>query len=278
MKRCRVTAYARPSDLPDALEILAGGGWRVLAGGTDLYPGAGAALAGDILDISALDELRGITRGAGLRIGAATTWSDLAEADLPPALAGLQAAARQVGGRQVQNAGTIGGNICNASPAADGVPPLLTLDAEVELASARGRRRLPLADYLCGPRQTARAADELLMAVHIPDAALRGQGSFLKLGARAHLVISIAMVALRYVTNGGLVTEIALAIGACGPVARRQPGVERALTGTPLAGLADRLRPEDLILAPIDDIRASAAYRREAAFELTRRALAGGAA
>lgn len=269
-----MTAYARPSDLPAALALLADGGWQVLAGGTDIYPGAGARLAGDVLDLSALSSLRGITRGDGLRIGACTTWSDLAEADLPPALAGLQAAARQVGGRQVQNAGTIGGNLCNASPAADGVPPLLTLDAEVELGSARGLRRMPLADYLRGPRQTSRAPDELLLAVLIPGRALQGRSGFLKLGARAHLVISIAMVAVRCVTKGSIVTEIGVAIGACGPVAARQPVAELALTGQPLAGLADRLRPEDLTLSPIDDIRASAAYRREAAFELTRRALA----
>ncbi|GAB1477979.1 xanthine dehydrogenase family protein subunit M [Paracoccaceae bacterium] len=269
-----MTAYARPSDLPAALALLAGGGWQVLAGGTDVYPGAGARLAGDVLDISALSGLRGITRGDGLRIGACTTWSDLAEADLPPALAGLQAAARQLGGRQVQNAGTIGGNLCNASPAADGVPPLLTLEAEVELGSARGLRRMPLGAYLRGPRQTCRAADELLLAVLIPGHALQGRAAFLKLGARAHLVISIAMVAVRCVTNGETVTEIAVAIGACGPVAARQPVAERALTGQPLAGLADRLRPEELTLSPIDDIRGSATYRRAAAFELTRRALA----
>lgn len=269
-----MTAYARPSDLTAALALLAGGGWKVLAGGTDVYPGAGAQLAGDVLDISALGALQGITRVDGLRIGACTTWSDLAEADLPPALAGLQAAARQVGGRQVQNVGTIGGNLCNASPAADGVPPLLTLEAEVELASARGVRRMPLGAYLRGPRQTVREADELLLAVLIPERALQGQGRFLKLGARAHLVISIAMVAVRCVTKGGLVTEIAVAIGACGPVAARQPGAERALIGVPLTGLADRLRPEDLNLSPIDDIRAGAAYRREAAFEMVRRALA----
>lgn len=273
-----MTAYARPSHLAEALALLAGGGWRLLAGGTDLYPGAGARLAGDVLDITALAELQGITRGDGLRIGAATTWSAIAEASLPPALAGLQAAALQVGGRQVQNAGTIGGNLCNASPAADGVPALLTLDAQVELASPRGTRRLPLAGFLTGPRQTARAADELLVALYIPEPALLGQGGFLKLGARAYLVISIAMVAVRCVTKGVIVTDFAAAIGACGPVACRQPMVERALIGAPLAGLAARLRPEDLTLAPIDDIRASAAYRREAAFELLCRAVEGVAA
>ncbi len=123
-----MTAYARPADLETALARLAQGG-TVLAGGTDLYPGAG--LAGDVLDITGITGLRGLTWGDGLRIGGCTTWSDIAEADLPPALTGLQQAARMVGGRQVQNAGTIAGNLCNASPAADGVPPLLTLGAEV---------------------------------------------------------------------------------------------------------------------------------------------------
>ena len=102
-----------------------------------------------MLDITGLGELRGIARGpGGLRIGACTTWAEIRDAALPPAFDALRAAAAEVGGRQIQNAGTIGGNLCNASPAADGVPPLLALDAEVELASAAGApppaaRRLP---------------------------------------------------------------------------------------------------------------------------------------
>ncbi|MBE0554035.1 MAG: FAD binding domain-containing protein [Rhodobacteraceae bacterium] len=270
-----MSAYARPTRLDDALALLAGGGWRVLAGGTDVYPGQPAALAGDVLDVTALPEMRGIGTGDGLRIGACTTWSEIAEAALPPALHGLQQAARQVGGRQIQNAGTIGGNLCNASPAADGVPALLTLDAVVELASARGTRRLPLANFLTGPRQTARAADEVLLALHLPASALTGRSAFLKLGARAHLVISIAMVAVRCVAIGGIVTEMAASVGACGPVATRLPRVEAALTGAPVAGLAGRIRPEDVAahLSPIDDVRASAAYRAEAATELLCRAV-----
>ena len=270
-------AYARPADLQTALELMADAPLRVLAGGTDLYPGAGAALAGPVLDVTALPGLRGITSGRTMRIGAATTWTAIAEADLPPALAGLQQAARQVGARQIQNVGTIGGNLCNASPAADGVPPLLTLDAEVELASVRGVRRMALADFLQGSRKTARAADEVLTAIHIPATALRGRGSFLKLGARAHLVISIVMVAARIVSEGGAVKEITLAVGACSPAARRLPLVEAALIGAPLDGLAARVSPADVAaaLAPIDDVRATAAYRHEAAVELIRRLVGG---
>jgi CO/xanthine dehydrogenase FAD-binding subunit len=269
-----MTVYARPADLQTAL-ALAAQGRVVLAGGTDLYPQAGTELAGDVLDITGVDALRGISRGDGLRIGGCTTWSEIAEASLPPALAGLQAAARVVGGRQVQNVGTLAGNLCNASPAADGVPPLLTLGAEVELASLRGVRRMGVGDFLTGPRKTARQADEVLVAVHIPAAAMQGKAAFEKLGARAYLVISIASVAVRCVTIGGLVTDIAIAAGACSGVAQRLPLVEAALLGASVEGLAARVRAADVAaaLSPIADIRASAGYRLTAATELVARAV-----
>ena len=111
--------FARPTSLPEALRLLDQGGWRMLAGGTDLYPGAGAMLQGAVLDVTGIDGLAGITLDGDLRIGAATSWTTIASASLHPALHALQAAARVVGGRQVQVAGTIGGNLCNASPAAD---------------------------------------------------------------------------------------------------------------------------------------------------------------
>lgn len=269
--------YARPDTLTDALRMLAETGGRPLAGGTDLYPGAGVALSGPVVDLSRIAALTGISRQQGLRIGAMTTWAEIAEADLPPALAGLQQAALQVGARQVQNAGTIGGNLCNASPAADGVPPLLTLEAEVELASLSGTRRIALAEFIQGPRKTALGREEVLVAIHLPECAVQGQGKFLKLGARAYLVISIAMVAVRLVQNAGKVAEIALAVGACSPVAKRLPRVEAALVGQPVANLADAIRAEDVAahLSPIDDVRASGPYRLEAAVELLRRAVGG---
>jgi CO/xanthine dehydrogenase FAD-binding subunit len=270
-----VPDYARPETLPEALRLAAGGGWRVLAGGTDLYPGAGTTLAGRILDLTGLAELRGIRLGPSLRIGATTPWSAIVEADLPPALRALQEAGRQVGGRQIQNAGTIGGNLCNASPAADGVPPLLALGAEVELVSGTGLRRMGLAEFVLGPRQTALKPGEVLAAVVIPEAALRGRSSFVKLGARTHLVISIAMVAARLTLEGGRVAEVAIAVGACSPVAQRLPAVEAALVGARASEAARRVREIDVVAAlrPIDDVRATAAYRREAAVELVRRAV-----
>lgn len=274
--------YSRPQTLPEAIALLSSGTARVLAGGTDLYPATQAQdLAGDVLDVTAIPALCGIDRTAdGLRIGAATTWSTLAEAALPPALHALQQAALQVGGRQIQNAGTIGGNLCNASPAADGIPPLLALDAGVELAGPDGSRHLPLAAFLLGPRRTALGKGEVLAAIHIPAAALAGRSCFLKLGARAHLVISIAMVAANLTLDGPRIAKAKLAVGACGPVATRLPELEHAVTGHSLQDAPALITEAALAraLAPIDDIRATAAYRLTAATELLRRAAAGCAA
>ncbi len=268
--------YHRPEELRTALELLAQGGLKIAAGCTDLFPATEAKiLPGPVLDITGIAALRGISAGPeGLRIGAATTWTDLLRADLPPALAGLQLAAREVGGRQIQNRGTLAGNLCNASPAADGVPPLLTLDARVELQSLAGQRSLPLSDFLLGPRQTALAEGELVRAIFLPATALGGQGAFRKLGARRYLVISIAMCAARLRLEEGRVAEAALAVGACGPVATRLPEAEAALIGQPL----DPGRITDAMvaapLAPIGDMRADAPYRAGAAAELLRRTLA----
>lgn len=271
-----MSAYLHPRDMTEALAALAQGG-RALAGGTDLYPATQASEpSGALIDLTALDAMRGITLGPdGLRIAACTTWADILRADLPPALTALAQAARQVGGVQIHTSGTIGGNLCNASPAADGVPPLLACDALVELASARGPRRLPLGAFVTGPRRTALAADEVLTAVIVPPAGLTGASVFIKLGARAHLVISIAMVAVRLNASGGRITSAAMAVGACAPTARRLPMVEAALTGTPLEGAAARIDPAMVAaaLSPIDDPRASAAYRSHAACELLRRAV-----
>lgn len=268
--------FARPSTLPEALRLLDRGGWRLLAGGTDLYPGAGPRLAGPVLDLTGIDALSGISQAGDLRIGAATSWATIAAASLSPALTALQQAARVVGGRQVQVAGTLGGNLCNASPAADGVPPLLVLEAEVELQAQSGLRRLPLADFLMGPRQTALRPGEILAAVIIPKPALAGRSAFVKLGARSHLVISIAMVAARLVVEGGRVTGAAVAVGACSGVAQRLSAVEAALTGGSAASAPDRVTGADVAaaLSPIDDVRATAAYRHAAAIALVRRAVA----
>ncbi len=264
----------RPESLEDALALLAGDAPRVLAGGTDLYPALqdGPAPAA-LLDITRIKGLCGITRmDDGWRIGATTRWSDICAADLPPCFDGLKQAGAEVGSIQIQNAGTIAGNICNASPAADGVPPLLVLDAIVELAGAGGVRHLPLADFILGPRRTALRDAEIVTALMVPDRA--GQGAFLKLGARRYLVISMAMVAARVAMDGGKIADLAVAVGACGPVAARLPELEAVLTGCALADVADIVEGIPLPqIAPIDDVRASATYREEAACGLIVRAI-----
>ena len=267
--------YLRPTSLEEALAALARP-WTVLAGGTDFYPArVGRAIEDDVLDITGIAALRGISEGpAGWRLGATTTWSELIEADLPALFDGLKQAAREVGGRQIQNAGTLAGNLCNASPAADGVPPLLAMGAEVELAGRTGTRRLDLSSFIAGNRRTVLAPGELLVAIRVPRPEHPARSAFLKLGARRYLVISIAMAAATLEVAHGHVANARVAVGACSAVAQRLPGLEAALAGVPLARLAESVVPAHLApLSPIDDVRGSAAYRRDAVVTLLRRLL-----
>jgi CO/xanthine dehydrogenase FAD-binding subunit len=271
--------YFRPRGIEEALGLLTRAPLTVLAGGTDHYPArVGRPLDEDVLDITAIDALRGIEeRDEDFRIGALTSWCQICDAKLPAWFDGLKLAAREVGGLQVQNAGTIGGNICNASPAADGVPPLLTMNAEVELTSLDRVQRFPLAELILGNRQTARRGDQLLTAIMVPrPEKVRATGHFLKLGARRYLVISLVAVAANLEVEGdGRVASARIAVGACSPVAKRLPGAEAALRGAACdARLGSLVRPEHLVpLSPIDDVRASAEYRLDAALTLVRRTL-----
>jgi CO/xanthine dehydrogenase FAD-binding subunit len=272
-----MSGYARPSRLREALQILARSPRPVLAGGTDFYPArVGRALPPQVLDITGLRELRGIAaRAAHWRIGACTTWSELLATRLPPLFDGLKLAAREVGGAQIQNAGTVAGNLCNASPAADGVPALLALDAQVEIAHADGLRRLPLAQFILGPRKTALRPGELVAAVLVPRSKSPAASHFLKLGARRYLVISIAMASAVIEHKAGKVQAARVAVGACSPVAVRLPALEAELRGQRFdAALANRVHARHFDeLAPIADVRASAEYRAQAALELVRRLL-----
>jgi CO/xanthine dehydrogenase FAD-binding subunit len=272
-----MSGYARPSRLIEALQLLARAPRPVLAGGTDFYPARVArALPADVLDITGLRELRGIDAKSGhWRIGAATTWTEVIEAQLPPLFDGLKLAAREVGGLQIQNAGTIAGNLCNASPAADGVPPLLALDASLELGSTKGVRRLALHEFILGPRKTALRPGELLTSILIPKPRTAAASHFLKLGARKSLVISIAMASAVVEHKAGKVVQARVAIGSCSPVAMRVPALEAELRGKRFdASLADWVNPAQLaLLQPIADVRGSADYRKQAALDLVRRLL-----
>lgn len=273
-----MATYLRPNRLDDALHALGATPRTVLAGGTDIYPArVGTVIDDDVLDITALPDLRAIRLDAGRwRIGALATWTDLVRQDLPGSMDGLKAAARSIGGVQIQNRGTICGNVCNASPAADGLPNLMALDATVELASAAGRREVPIAEFVIGNRRTVRRPDELVTAVLVPHPAGSSRSSFHKLGSRAYLVISIAMVAaVVEIAGDGRIAAARVVVGACSEVPQRLPGLEGRLVGeVPSRDLASAISPVDLVaLAPIDDVRATAAYRRDAALVLVRRAL-----
>jgi CO/xanthine dehydrogenase FAD-binding subunit len=270
--------YLQPTELDEALAALAAGPLTILSGGTDLYPAhVERPLPPALLDISRIAALRGIVRMAdGWRIGALTSWSSVGKADLPRGFDGLRNAAREVGSQQVQNRGTIAGNLCNASPAADGVPPLMCLDASVEIASLTGRRVLPLTEFLTGYRATALLPGEMVTAVLIPHGLTQGGSAFVKLGARSYLVISIVMAAANLLRDEtGRITAARVAVGAASAVAKRLPLLEAALLALPAGSKPSAaLRHEHLAaLTPIDDVRASATYRTDAAMALVAEAL-----
>ena len=271
--------YIRPTTVEEALQALAAGQAQVLSGGTDFYPALGdGPVRGAVVDVSKLSQLRGVAAsGDCFRIGGLTTWSDVIRAPLPRCFDALKSAAREVGAVQIQNRGTVAGNLCNASPAADGVPPLLALDARVELSSAKsGVRQMPLAEFITGNRKTVRRADELLTAVLVPRGLEEATSAFVKLGARRYLVISIAMVAAVVLADGeGRVAEARVAVGSCSVVARRLVALEKELIGATIRdGFLDRVRSEHLqVLSPIDDVRATAGYRMDAVRTLVERAL-----
>ncbi|MPY71382.1 MAG: xanthine dehydrogenase family protein subunit M [Alphaproteobacteria bacterium] len=269
--------YLRPGSLDEALGALAAGSLTVVSGGTDFYPArVGRPLDDDVMDISRLAGLRGISETAsGWRIGALATWTDVIERPLPALFDALKQAAREVGGMQIQNRGTVAGNLCNASPAADGVPPLMAMDATVELASASGTRALRLDAFITGNRRTVRRTDEIVTAILVPKPAAAASSAFLKLGARRYLVISIAMVAaVAERAHDGTAAAVRVAVGSCSEVARRLPALEAALVGRDMTRLGETVAPGHLApLSPIDDVRGSGAYRRDAALTLVRRAL-----
>ena len=266
----------RPDDLQQALSLLAQRNWSVLSGGTDFYPSMqDNSQRSHVLDISGIDGLRSITKKKDCwEFGALSTWTDIINCSLPPAFDSLKLAAREVGSVQIQNRATLAGNLCNASPAADGVPPLLTLDARVRLSDKSGEREMALADFITGNRATQLRSDELLTSVLVPVSSANGNSSFLKLGSRKYLVISIAMSAVRLELNSDdTIADIAIAVGSCSEVAQRLTNLEDYLKGKKLnASILDTIGQQQLDrLTPISDVRASAHYRQQASAQLVRR-------
>ena len=271
--------YCSPVDLSDALSKLAKHDWTILAGGTDFYPSLQeAAPVGNILDVSkivGLDQIDLDDDGRWI-IGARVTWTDVIKAELPPAFEALKLAAREVGSIQIQNRATLIGNLCNASPAADGVPPLLAMDARVRISSVSGEREVSLDAFIHGNRDTDLKPDEMVTHLIVPADGARGVSSFLKLGARKYLVISISMVAARLSIDGdGLIDDAAISVGSCSAVAQRLNALERRLIGQEhKIDFSSLVEADDLApLSPIDDVRASGDYRMIASRELIIRTL-----
>ena len=211
-----------------------------------------------LLNLNEVGSLRRWSRTNGrVSLGAGLTYAEAMEHPLAELLPALAEAARTVGGPQIRNRGTVGGNLGTASPAGDALPPLLVAGAEVNVASVRGERTLPLHEFLVGPKRNALAEDELIVGVSV--AAGAGRETFLKVGPRNAMVIAVVSLALR--VDG----ELTAAFGSAGPV----PAVVRA----PLDEAASFPEQVAAAASPIDDVRGTAAYRRHALQVLAQRAL-----
>lgn len=268
----------RPGSLAEAVAILAEQPDLVpVAGCTDLMvanPVHGGRLPG-VLDVTSIEGLRGVDwQGDILEIGSATTFSDIAtsttiECDFPA----LVAAARRIGGWQIQNRATLGGNIANASPAGDSLPVLLALDAELELVSRSGKRRVAYRAFHLGYRRTDLQPGELIARIRLRRPSPGVLQQFRKVGTREAHAISKIVVALVSRVEDGRFTEYRLAAGSVAPVPTRLTVVEEALVGrattTETADLGGRLASE--AIEPIDDVRSTAAYRRFALGRVVRR-------
>jgi CO/xanthine dehydrogenase FAD-binding subunit len=286
--------YERPTSLLSALTLLKQG-FLPIAGGTDYYPGkVGQPLVDNLLDLSAVADFEAAGRspaGSELSLSPLITWrqcqSDFASGKLPLWCAALAQSSKDVGGWQVQNRGTLGGNLCNASPAADGIVALLALGAKVVLVRAASEgvslgfktRTLELASFVLGNRLTAKQPDELLTQIFLPKHSAKARSVFLKLGHRKYLVISIVMVAILLDFDAdGRVTTCRIAIGSCAKAALRVTPLEKKIIGAHRSKVLDVViaSMSDIVEAirPIDDVRGTATYRKSAAQEFVFRAFA----
>jgi xanthine dehydrogenase FAD-binding subunit len=276
--------YVAPRALGEALELLREGDVTIVAGGTDVMPQSHSGkvkLGRTLLNVRRIPELAGIEReGDTARIGALTTVTALLESALVrERLPILAAAADHFASEQVRNGATVGGNICNASPAGDLLVPLIVLDASVELAAKPNGsveiRAMPLQAFLTGPGRTQRAAHELLTAVRVPLPPRSFVGRFYKYGTRPALDISAISIGIGAVRRDGRLENVRVAFGAVAPTPIRGTATERALEGRPLdaATIAAAAQAAHDEVRPISDVRASAWYRQELVRNMTRRLL-----
>lgn len=270
----------RVATTQDAVALLAelGDDAQILAGGTDVMVQiiGGEISPAVLVPISQLAELREISRNGKVGIGALVTHERIANGALGDDFASLREAAGLVGGWQTQAVGTVAGNVCNASPAADTIPPLLVHDAEVALKSQSGTRSVPLEQFLHGRRQTDRRPDELVTQVNLALPGALSGDVYLKVGRRSAMEVAIVGYAMRldFAEDGSVAdARVALASVAASPIRIRT--AENALVGQRLSEEVAQSVSEAILsdISPIDDLRGSANYRRQLVPGLTRRAL-----
>jgi len=277
----KIPEYAAPETLAEALHMKKerGADARVIAGGTDLI----LRMKEKVLSPSMLIDLRRISidaiviAGDEMRLGAFVSMSQLLEsADIARWFPALAAACKEFAGPPIRNRGTLGGNIVNASPAADLVPPLIAYDATIVLSSDGGDRVLPLVEFFVGPGQSVIAADEILTEIRLPVMPPLSAATFIKLGQRRSMAISLVNVTTRLgVDDSGVASEVRVALGAVAPVPMRALAAEQVVAGKALSkellcAAAQKAREE---VTPISDVRASRTYRLEMTEVLVRRAL-----
>ena len=269
--------YYRPKSLTDALVAIASKDHTIVAGGTDLYAQSTAATPQhNLMDISGLPELIGFSRTSNeFRVGAATTWDAIANLKGPHCIGALVQAAGSIGSRHIQLRGTIGGNVCNASGAADGLPPLLVSRARLEIRSSTRTRFATVEEFLSAAREVRLARNELIIAVLIPSQHSRTVSLFDKIGIRRHNALSIVMAAVELSFDEREAARVGIAVGAAAPSVRRLYGLERRLEDCPDVLSQAPVRLSDLSeLSPIDDIRGTARYRLFAIRSMLNRLLA----
>ena len=279
-----IESYRAPTSLAEAAEILRAGNVTVLAGGTDLMPQTRAErlqFQPVLMNVRRVPELQGIAeQGGAVRIGALVTITQLLESALVRQRLGiLWQACDHFASDQIRNAATLGGNLCNASPAGDTLVPLLALDARVELAAKPNgtleTRSMPLAQFLLGPGRTARAPGELVAAIEVPLPLPGFAGEFYKHGTRPGLDIAAISIAAGARRDGAVLRDVRIAFGAVAPTPIRAPRTEAVLEGrAPDAATLEAAAQAALAeVRPISDVRASDWYRRELIHNILKRVL-----
>ena len=263
--------YEKPSSVAEAVDILESSQGMILAGGTDtcVYMAEGFCHPETLIDISSIDSMRGVQVSTNDReeetilIGACTTIAEIAASEVLPTC--LRQGARAVGSPQIRNLGTIGGNICNASPCGDTLAPLLTLDARFVLRSPGGTRIVESLDFFTGPKQTLLESNEILESIELPATSPGKASAFRMIGNRNGQAISQANASVSLTIVDGKMSDVRVAVGSVAPVPLRLVELERFLTGKNIQEitLSEIKEPVIEAIRPIDDVRSSASYRQE---------------